>query len=142
MKRTLPHPQTNHANSMPLSFTQRRKLHEAHEARHAFSARETLSCNTNVDELLEFICTDDYEIFYYEKDDTQSEATDTLGCTQDSEKRVHWAESGSPERGSEQVGPWDETAKRVMAVGWFVMYCTLPGPGSHMALSKDLRKGK
>lgn len=83
---------------MALSFTQRRKIHEAHEARHAFSARESLSCNTNIAKLLEFTCTDDYELFYYEKDETQGVAPDTPARTQDSDKRVHWAESGSPER--------------------------------------------
>ena len=127
---------------MALSFIQRRKLHEAHEARHAFSARETLSCNTNVDELLDFTCTDDYEQFYLEKNHTQSEAPDTPVRMQDSGKCVHWAQSCSPRRKSEQDGPWDETAKRVLAVGWFLMYCTLPGPGSHMALLEDLGKDR
>lgn len=97
---------------MALSFIQRRKLHEAHEARHAFSVRETLPCNTNIDELLEFTCTEDYEQFYFEKDRTQSEAPDTPVRTQDSGKCVHWAESCSPKRKSEQDGPLDEPASR------------------------------
>jgi hypothetical protein len=123
---------------MRLSFNQRRKLHEAHEARHAFYARETLSCNADSDELLGFTCTDNYEQSHYEKDNTQSGAPDTPVRTQDSEKRVDWA----VEHKREQVSPWDETAKRMMAVGWFLMYCALPGPGSHMALLEDLSKGR
>jgi hypothetical protein len=123
---------------MGLSFTQRRKLHEAHEARHAFSACQTLSYNTNADDLLEFTCTDDYEHSYYEKDDTQSGEPDTPARTQDSEKSVHW----TAECENEQVGPLDETAKRVDIVGWFLMYCALPGPGSHMALLEARTGGK
>ena len=95
----------------------------------------------NPDELFELKRTDDR----YKQDDTQSGTPHKLVRTQKFEKRVHWADSMASftsEREGEQVGPWDETAKRMIAAAYFVMYCTLPGPGSHMTLLEDLTKDK
>ena len=125
---------------MGLLFKQLRKLHEAHEARYVLSARRTLSFNTNSDEILELMRTNDHEQSHYEENNPQGGVSHRPVRTQNSDKRVHWAVSCSSVRKSGQVDLWDETAKHMIAVVYFVMYCTLPGPWSHVALLDDLTK--
>lgn len=50
--------------------------------------------------------------------------------------------SCSSERKGERVGSWGETTKGMIAVAYFLMYCTLPDPGGHVALLEDLTKDK
>ena len=126
---------------MGVSFKQLRKLHEAHEARHALFARRMLSYDTHSNELLEITCTDQHEQSHHGEDGTQTNAPDEVIRSRNIGKRVRWADgiaSCSSERKSEHVGPWDEAAKRMISIVCFLMYCTLPAPGTHFALLEDV----